>query len=153
MLAFPSSTSGDIVYCATLRIGLRYMLMQHGQVIAYTSCQLKKHEQNYLAHDLEMVVMVFPLKIWRNYLFSEICEIYTNHKSLKYIFEHKDLNLRQRIWMELVKDYDCSILYHSGKVNIVINALSCKLMGNLASLEMREQKLKWLYPKFKTLGV
>ena len=102
------------------------MLMQNGKVIAYAIRQLKKHEQNYPTHDLKMAAVVFALKIWRHYLYGVTCEIYTDHKSLKYIFQQRDLNLRQRRWMELLKDYDCSILYHPGKVNVIADALSRK---------------------------
>ncbi len=91
--------------------------------MAYTSRQLKRHEQNYPTHDLEMVAIMFALKIWRHYLYGELCEIYTDYKSLKYIFQQRDLNLRQRRWMELLKDCNCTIQYHLGKANIVANAL------------------------------
>ena len=67
------------------------VLMQNGRVVAYVSCQLKKHEQIYLTHDLEMAVVVFALKIWRHYLYGVTYEIYTNHKRLKYIFQQKRL--------------------------------------------------------------
>ena len=79
-------------------------------MIAYASRQLKKHEQNYPTHDLELAAVIFALKIWRHYLYGETCEIYTDHKSLKYILDQKDLNMRQRRWVELLKDYDYSIL-------------------------------------------
>ncbi|CAJ2662227.1 unnamed protein product [Trifolium pratense] len=108
--------------------------MQHGKVIAYASRQLKRHEQNYPTHDLEMAAVIFALKIWRHYLYGETLEIYTDHKSLQYIFKQRDLNLRQRRWMELLKDYDCTILYHPGKANVVADALSRKSMGSLAHL-------------------
>ena len=98
--------------------------MQHGKVVAYASRQLKKHEQNYPVHDLEMAAIVFAPKIWRHYLYGVTFEIYTDHKSLKYIFDQKDLNLRQRRWLELIKDYDCTILYYLGKENVVADALS-----------------------------
>lgn len=78
--------------------------------------------------------MVFALKIWKHYLYGETCEIYTDHKRLKYIFQQKNLNLRQRRWTELLKDYDCMILYHLGKANVVANALSRKSMGSLAHI-------------------
>ena len=100
--------------------------MQEGKVIAYTSRQLKKHECNYPTHDLELAAVVLALKIWRHYLFDEKCHIFTDHKSLKYIFDQKELNLRQRRWLELIKDYDCTIEYHPGKANVVADALSRK---------------------------
>jgi hypothetical protein len=81
-------------------------------VIAYGSRQLRKHEGNYPTHDLELAAVVFALKSWRHYLYDEACDIYTDHKSLKYIFTQKELNLRQRRWLELIKDYDLSIHYH-----------------------------------------
>ena len=85
--------------------------------------------------------MVFALKIWRHYLYGETCEIFTDHKSLKYIFEQKDLNLRQRRWMELVKDYDCTIRYHPGKANVVADALSRKSSGSLAHIRVERREL------------
>ncbi|XP_070049382.1 uncharacterized protein [Nicotiana tomentosiformis] len=125
---------GFTVFCDASRVGLGYVLMQNGRVIAYASRQLKNQEQNYPTHDLEMAAVVFALKIWRHYLYGETCEIYTDHKSLKYIFQQRDLNLRQLRWMELLKDYDCSILYHPGKANVVADALSRKSMGSLAHI-------------------
>ena len=86
--------------------------MQHGKVIVYASRQLKPYKQNYLTHDLELAIVVFALKIWRHYLYGETCEIHTNHKSLKYLFSKKELNIRQKRWIELLKDYDYAILYH-----------------------------------------
>jgi len=100
--------------------------MQDGKVIAYASRQLKTHEQNYPTHDLELAAVVFSLKIWRHYLYGESCDIFTDHKSLKYIFTQKDLNLRQRRWLELIKDYDLNIQYMPGKANVVADALSHK---------------------------
>ena len=95
-------------------------------MIAYALRQLKEYEKNYLTHDLELATVVFTLKIWRHYLYGEKCEIYTDHKSLKYFFTQKELNMRQRIWMKLVKDYDCEINYHPGKAIVVADALSRK---------------------------
>ncbi|XP_055960628.1 uncharacterized protein LOC126668448 [Mercurialis annua] len=112
VLALPSGIEGFTVYCDASRIGLGCVLMQHGQVIAYASRQLKKHEVNYPTHDLELAAVVFALKIWRHYLYGATCEIFTDHKSLKYIFDQRELNLRQRRWLELLKDYDCTIQYH-----------------------------------------
>jgi hypothetical protein len=100
--------------------------MQEGRVVAYASRQLKTHEQNYPTHDLELAAVVHALKIWRHYLIGSKCEIYTDHKSLKYIFTQSDLNLRQRRWLELIKDYNLEIHYHPGKANVVADALSRK---------------------------
>ncbi|CAL2257016.1 unnamed protein product [Prunus armeniaca] len=86
--------------------------------------QLKKHEQNYPIHDLELAAVVFALKIWRHYLYGETCQIFTDHKSLKYLFTQKELNMRQRHWLELIKDYDYTIEYHLGRANVVVDALS-----------------------------
>jgi ribonuclease HI len=106
--------------------------MQEGHVIAYASRQLRKHEQNYPTHDLELAAVIHALKIWRHYLLGHRCQIYTDHKSLKYIFTLNDLNLRQRRWLELIKDYDLEIHYHPGKANVVANALSWKSYVNTA---------------------
>nr|XP_025669964.1 uncharacterized protein LOC112769693 [Arachis hypogaea] len=86
VLVLPFGSGGFSVFCDASRIGLGCVLIQHGRVIAYASRQLKKHEQNYPTHDLEMAAVVFALKIWRHYLYGETC-IYTDHKSLKYIFQ------------------------------------------------------------------
>nr|GEU94217.1 putative reverse transcriptase domain-containing protein [Tanacetum cinerariifolium] len=96
------------------------------KVIAYASCQLKIHEKNYTTHDLELGVVVFALKIWRHYLYGTKCTVFTDHKSLQHILNQKELNMRQRHWLELLSDYDCEIHYHLGKVNVVANALSRK---------------------------
>jgi hypothetical protein len=104
--------------------------MQEGKVVSYASRQLIKHEENYPTHDLELAVVVHALKIWRHYLIGHQCEIYNDHKSLKYIFTQTDLNLRQRRWLELIKDYDLGINYHSSKANVVANALSRKKYCN-----------------------
>jgi hypothetical protein len=100
--------------------------MQEGHVIAYASRQLRKHELNYPAHDLELAAVVHALKIWRHYIMGTKCQVYIDHKSLKYIFTQKDLNLRQHRWLELIKDYDLEIHYHPGKANLVADALSQK---------------------------
>jgi hypothetical protein len=100
--------------------------MQAGKVIAYASRQLKKHELNYPTHDLELAAVVFALKIWRHYLYGKVCRIFTDHQSLKYLSTQKELNLRQRRWMELIKDYECTIDYRRGKANKVADALSRK---------------------------
>ena len=114
--------------------GLGCVLTQEGKVVAYASRQLKPHEKNYPTHDLELVAIVIELKLWRHYLYGENCFIYTDHKSLKYLPSQRELNLRQRRWMELIKDYDCVIDYHLGKANIVADALSRKSVQTLRAL-------------------
>ena len=124
VLTIPNNLGGFVIYSDASKKGLGRVLMQHGKVIAYASRQLKSYEQNHPTHDLELATVVFALKIWRHYLYGERCEIYTDHKSLKYFFTQKELNIRQRKWLQLIKDYDCSINYHSGKANVIVDALS-----------------------------
>jgi ribonuclease HI len=112
------------VCCDASRQGLGCVLMQDGHVVAYASRQLRKHEEHYPTHDLELAAVVHALKLWRHYLIGKRCEIYSDHKSLKYIFTQPDLNLRQRRWLEQIKDYDFGINYHLGKANTVVDALS-----------------------------
>nr|ABA98437.1 retrotransposon protein, putative, Ty3-gypsy subclass [Oryza sativa Japonica Group] len=126
VLILPDQTKDFQVYCDASRHGLGCVLMQEGRVVAYASRQLRPHEGNYPTHDLELAAVVHALKIWRHYLIGNRCEVYTDHKSLKYIFTQPDLNLRQRRWLELIKDYDMSIHYHPGKANVVADALSRK---------------------------
>ena len=117
------------------------VLMHRGQVVAYGSRQLKTHEKNYPTHDLELATVVFALKSWRHYLYGERFEVYSNHKSLKYIFTQKDLNLRQRKWMELLEDYDFDLQYHPGKANVVADALSRRSHAELTALMCREWQM------------
>ena len=126
VLTQPTSGRGYTLYSDASGIGLGCVLMKYGKVVAYASRQLKPHEQNYPTHDLELVAVVFALKIWRHYLYGEKYRIYTDHKSLKCLLTQKELNLRQWRWLELFKDYDCIIDYHPGKVNVVVDALSRK---------------------------
>ena len=128
MLIQPTSGREYTMYSDASRIGLGCLLMQDGKVVVYASKQLKLHEQNYPTHDLELAVVVFALKIWRHYLYGEKCRIFTDHKSLKYFLTQKDLNLRQRRWFKLFKDYDCIIDYQPGKANVVVDALSRKMI-------------------------
>ena len=109
--------------------------MQHENVIAYASRQLKKHEQNYLTHDLELAAVVFALQIWRHYLYGVPCRFFTNHKSLQYLLTQRELNMRQTRWVELIKDYECTIEYHPGKANVVADAFSRKSTGSISHLK------------------
>ncbi|GJX20316.1 reverse transcriptase [Tanacetum coccineum] len=142
ILTLPSGTGGYQIYSDASKKGLGCVLMQHGKVIAYASRQLKPYEENYPTHDLELAAVVFALKIWRHYLYGETCDIFTDHKSLKYIFTQKELNMRQRRWLELLKDYDANIQYHPGKANVVADALSRKNSGTLACLKIQPEIIK-----------
>jgi len=102
--------------------------MQEKRPVAYAFRQLKVHEKNYPTHDLELAVLVFALKTWRHYLYGSQFQVFSDHKSLKYMFNQKELNMRQRCWMEYLKDYDFELLYHPGKANVVADALSQKRM-------------------------
>ncbi|GKB36794.1 reverse transcriptase domain-containing protein [Tanacetum coccineum] len=126
ILALPEGSEDFVVYCDASIKGLGAVLMQRMKVIAYASRQLKIHEKNYTTHDLELGAVVFALKIWRHYLYGTKYVVFTDHKSLQHILDQKDINMRQRRWIELLSDYDCEIRYHPGKANVVADALSRK---------------------------
>ncbi|GJU44137.1 putative nucleotidyltransferase, ribonuclease H [Tanacetum coccineum] len=126
ILALPEGNDDFVVYCDASHQGLGAVLMQREKVIAYASRQLKPHEENYTTHDLELGAVVFALKIWRHYLYGTKCMVFTDHKSLQHILNKKELNMRQRRWLELLADYDCEIRYHPRKANVVADALSRK---------------------------
>ncbi|WVZ63300.1 hypothetical protein U9M48_012941 [Paspalum notatum var. saurae] len=132
VLALPDQQKKFIVYCDASRDGLGCVLMQEGKVIAYASRQLRKHELNYPTHDLELAAVVHALKIWSHYLYGQHCEIYTDYKSLEYIFTQNELNMRQQRWLKLIKDYDMKIHYYPGKANVVADVLSRKSYANMA---------------------
>ncbi|XP_019262485.1 PREDICTED: uncharacterized protein LOC109240317 [Nicotiana attenuata] len=94
----------------------------------------KPHEKSYLVHDLELVFIVHALKILRHYLYDVSCKVFIRHRSLQHLFKQKDLNLRQRRWLEILKDYDITILFPLGKDNVMADSLSRKAesMGSLA---------------------
>ncbi|WVZ70995.1 hypothetical protein U9M48_019622 [Paspalum notatum var. saurae] len=121
VLAQPDVMKPFDVYCDASGNGLGCVLMQEG----------RKHEANYPTHDLELAAVVHALKIWRHYLLGNTCHIYTDHKSLKYILTQPELNMRQRRWLELIKDYDLEIHYHLGKANVVADALSRRAHCNV----------------------
>nr|GEV69546.1 putative reverse transcriptase domain-containing protein [Tanacetum cinerariifolium] len=124
VLALPDGPEDFVVYCDASILGLGCELMQRGKVIAYASRQLKIHEKNYTTHDLELGVVILALKIWRHYLCGKKSVMYMDHKSLQHIFSQKELNMRQRLWIELFSGYDCEIRYHPGKANVVADTLS-----------------------------
>ncbi|PWA92258.1 reverse transcriptase domain-containing protein [Artemisia annua] len=126
ILALPDGIEDFEVYCDASYQGLGAVLMQRGKVMAYASRQLKTHEEKYTTHDLELGAVVFALKLWRHYLYGTKCVVFTDHKSLQHIMDQKELNMRQRRWLETLSDYDCEIRYHPGKANVVADALSRK---------------------------
>jgi len=126
VLILPDPTKNFEVYCDACGQGLGCVLMQERKVAAYASRQLKQHELNYPTHDLELAAVVFALKIWRHYLYGARFEVFSDHKSLKYLFDQKELNMRQRRWMKFLKDYDFELQYHPGKSNVVADALNRK---------------------------
>ena len=117
------------------------VLIQSGRVVAYGSRQLKNHEQNYPTHDLELAAIVLTLKIWRHYLYGEQFKVFSDHKSLRYIFTQRDLNMRQCKGMEYLEDYDFILHYHPGKENVVVDELNRKSRGVLASVASREWQM------------
>jgi hypothetical protein len=135
------------IYCDASGQGLGCVLMQDCHVVAYASRQLWKHEVNYPTHDLELDVVVHALKIWRHYIMGKRCELYTDHKSLKYNFMQSNQNLRQIRWMELIKYYDLGINYHPTKANVVADTLSrrshvSQLVVDSMSFELCEEFTK-----------
>jgi ribonuclease HI len=142
VLVLPDLSKKFDIYCDASRRGLGCVLMQDGQVVSYASHQLRKDEENYPAHDLELAAVVHALKIWRHYLIGHQCEIYSDHKSLKYNFTQIDLNLRQHRWIELIKDYDIGINYHPGKANVIADALSHKKYCNATVARRMKPELR-----------
>ena len=128
MLVIPDTSKTFEVYFDASYQGLSCVLMQEKRPVAYASRQLKVHEKNYPTHDLELAAVVFALKTWRLYLYGSQLQVFSNHKSLKYLFDQKELNVRQRRWMEYLKDYDFELLYHPGKAIVVVDVLSRKRM-------------------------
>ena len=126
ILIVPKRGQRYTMYCDTSKDGLGCVLMQSERVVAYGSRQLKNHERNYPTYDMELVAIVFALKIWRYYLYGEQFKVFSNHKSLKYIFTRWDLNMKQRRWMEYLEDYDFTLHYLPGKENVVADAISRK---------------------------
>ncbi|GJT38049.1 putative reverse transcriptase domain-containing protein [Tanacetum coccineum] len=125
ILALPEGSEDFIAYCDASKKGLGAVLMQREKVISYASRQLKIHEKNYTTHD-KLGAVVFALMIWRHYMYGTKCTVFTDHKSLQHILNQKELNMRQRRWLELLSDYNCEIRYHPGKANVVADALSRK---------------------------
>nr|GEW31647.1 hypothetical protein [Tanacetum cinerariifolium] len=127
--SLPEGNENFVIYCDASHKGLGVVLMQKEKVIAYASRQLKIHEKNYTTHDLELGTVVFVLKMWRHYLYGMKCIVWTDHKSLQHILDQKELNMRQRRWLELSSDYDCEIHYHPEKVglNLPVEILNAQI--------------------------
>ena len=140
VLALPDGSEDFVIYTDASRAGLGCVLHQRDRVIAYASRQLKPGEETYPTHDLELAAVFHALKIWRHYLYGTSCKVMTDHKSLKYIFTQKELNMRQRRWLELLKDYDLDIVYHPGKANVVADALNRKTHQEVAVARLTSQR-------------
>jgi hypothetical protein len=134
VLMMPDVERPFSIYCDASGQWLGCVLMQDGHVVAYASRQLRKHEEKYMTRDLELAAIVHALKIWRHYIIGKRCEVYSDHKSLKYILTEPDLNLRQQRWLELIKDYDLGINYHPGKAIVIADGLSRKSQMNMLAI-------------------
>jgi hypothetical protein len=135
VLAQPDIEKTFDVYCDASGTGIGGVLMQDGRAIAYTLRQLQLHEEHYPTHDLELLAVVHALKVWRHYLLGNLVHIYTNHKSLKYLFTQPELNMRQRRWLELIKYYELEVHYHPKKANVVADTLSHKHRCNHLTIQ------------------
>nr|GEX25669.1 retrotransposon protein, putative, Ty3-gypsy subclass [Tanacetum cinerariifolium] len=125
ILALPKRSENFVVYCDASHKGLGAVLMQKDKVITYVSRQLKVHEKNYTTHDLELGAVVFTLKMWRHYLYGTKCVVFNDHKSLQHILDQKELNMRQRWWLELLSDYDCETNMKAEIATYVSKCLKC----------------------------
>ncbi|GAU42667.1 hypothetical protein TSUD_398730 [Trifolium subterraneum] len=139
VLVIPDPDKKYVVYCDASTKGLGCVLMQDDAVVAYASRQLKPHEENYPTHDLELAAIIFALKIWRHHLYGVQFALYSDHKSLRYLFDQKELNMRQRRWMEYLKDFDFELNYHPGKANVVAAALSRKAFAQEKDMDLQRR--------------
>ena len=128
------------VYCDASHLVFGCVLMQEKKAATYASRQLKVHERNYPTHDLKLAVIAFALKIWRHYIYGAQFRVFSDHKSLKYLFDQKEVNMRQKRWMKFLKDYDFELLYHPRKANVVADVLSRKTI-HIAHIMIKEVEL------------
>ena len=153
VLTLPEGSDGYVIDCDASRVGLGYVLMQSFKVIDYASRKLKVHEMNYPTHDLEIAAVVFALKIWRHYLYRVHVDVFTNHKIFRYVFTQKELNHRQRRWLEFIKDYYMSVHYLPRKASVVADALRRLSMGSVAYVEDENRELLKDVHRLPRLGV
>jgi hypothetical protein len=155
VLAQPDTAKPFDVYCDASDTGLGGVLMQEGHGISHSSRQLRHHEEHYPTHDIELVAVVMALCTWHHYLLGNVIHIYTDHKSLKYIFTQPDLNMRQRRWLELIKDYELEFHYHTGKANVVVDAMTHKAHCNclLAVHWTREESSTRVLPSLSLFNI
>jgi hypothetical protein len=155
VLAQPDTAKPFDVYCDASDTGLGGVLMQEGHGISHSSRQLRHHEEHYPTHDIELAAVVMALWAWHHYLLGNVIHIYTDHKSLKYIFTQPDLNMRQRRWLELIKDYELEFHYHTGKANVVVDAMTHKAHCNclLAVHWTREESSTRVLPSLSLFNI
>ena len=153
MLTLPKCGGNYTVYFDASRVGLGCVLMQAGKMIVYACRQLKVLEKNYPTHGLEFAVVVFGMKLLRHYLYGVHVDVFTDHKSLQYVFTQRELNLRQHRWLELLKDYDMNVHYHPGKANVLADALSRMRIRSTTHIEDEKKKLAKEVHRLVRLGV
>ena len=153
VLTLSEGTKSLLLYCEASLVGFVCVVMQHRKAITYASRQLKLHKRNYPTHDLELKGMVFSFKIWRYYLYDVHDDVYTVHKSLKYVFTQKELNLLQRRWLELLKNYDMSVLYHPDKANVVADVVSRMTIGSVYHIDEAKKYLVKDFHRLIMFGV
>ena len=151
VLILPNPKESFVVYCDASKMGLGGVLMHNRQVVAYASRQLKVHEKNYPTHDLELAAIVYVLKIWRHNLYGSMFEVFIDRKSLKYLFDQKELNMRQQRWLEYLKDFDFQLSYHPGKANVVADAVTPRFPNNVNNTNNQSiQRKTECHTTFKT---
>jgi hypothetical protein len=155
VLPQPDTTKPFEFYCDASSTRLGGVLMQESRVTSYSSRQLRHHEEHYPTHDLELAVVILALRTWRQYLLGKMVHIYTDHKSLKYIFTQPDLNMRQRKWLELIKVYELEVHYYSRKANVIADTLSRKAHCNyLPAVRLTEEESSiWVLPNLSLFNI